>query len=124
MIIQFIFILVLSTLLDYLWLGIIAKNYISKLLGDLLIEKTRVDALLFIYLIIASVISFIVRHPNSTKESFIYGAGMGFVVYAIYEFTNLAVIKNWPAKLVLIDIVWGMFMFGIVSALAFYFFKN
>ena len=124
MILQYISIFILSIVFDYLWLGIIAKKYMSNLLGDLLSEKTRFDALLFVYLILSSVILFIIKHSSSTKESFLYGAGMGFVVYSIYEFTNLAVIKNWPVKLVLVDILWGTFMVGIVSALVFYFFKS
>lgn len=120
MIYQYISIFILSIIFDYIWLGVITKKYVSSLLGDLLIEKTRYDALFFIYIILSSAILFVVRHANSTKEALLYGAGLGFVIYSIYEFTNLAIIKNWPVKLVPIDIIWGTFMFGVISAIVFY----
>lgn len=37
-------------------------------------------------------------------------AFLGLMVYRVYEFTNLALIKNWPLKVVFIDILWGIFI--------------
>ncbi|RXL64049.1 DUF2177 family protein, partial [Citrobacter sp. AAK_AS5] len=33
---------------------------------------------------------------------------LGFVAYATYDLTNWAVIRDWPAILVPIDLAWGV----------------
>ena len=45
------------------------------------------------------------------------GAGLGFVAYATYELTNWAVLRDWPAWIIPIDIAWGLALTA-VSALA------
>jgi uncharacterized membrane protein len=40
----------------------------------------------------------------------------GFFTYATYELTNYALIRNWPAALVPVDIAWGVILCTIVSA--------
>ena len=45
------------------------------------------------------------------------GLSFGFFVYASYDLTNLALLKDWPLKLSLLDITWGTLLSG-VSAVA------
>ena len=49
----------------------------------------------------------------------ILGSTFGFFTYATYDLTNLATLKNWSIKVVLVDIIWGMFLCGSVAAAAF-----
>ena len=37
----------------------------------------------------------------------LFGAVFGFFVYATYDLTNLATLKNWPIGLSMIDVAWG-----------------
>ena len=46
----------------------------------------------------------------------IAGAVLGFVAYATYDLTNLAVIRNWPLALSFIDIAWGTLVSGVAAA--------
>ena len=41
----------------------------------------------------------------------------GFTVYASYDLTNLALLKNWPISLAVIDIVWVVFISCISAAI-------
>jgi uncharacterized membrane protein len=38
-----------------------------------------------------------------------YGALLGFVVYGVYDFTNLATLRHYPVKLAIVDVAWGTF---------------
>ena len=38
------------------------------------------------------------------------GAIYGFAIYGTYEFTNLATISGWDYKILIIDIIWGIFV--------------
>jgi uncharacterized membrane protein len=51
---------------------------------------------------------FIIRPKKSIKDAFL----LGLVIYAVYEFTNYAVLKNWPLLLVVMDTLWGGVLFA------------
>ena len=35
------------------------------------------------------------------------GAAFGFVVYGVYDFTNLSTLRDWPLLLTAVDVAWG-----------------
>jgi uncharacterized membrane protein len=35
------------------------------------------------------------------------GALFGLITYATYDLTNLATLKDWPVKVVVVDMAWG-----------------
>jgi uncharacterized membrane protein len=39
---------------------------------------------------------------------------LGLCIYAIYNFTNLAVFNFWNLKLAIVDTLWGSILFGLV----------
>jgi len=48
---------------------------------------------------------------NSIKDSFI----LGVLVYGVYEGTNWATFRQWPAFIVVIDTLWGGVLFAITT---------
>ena len=42
---------------------------------------------------------------------------MGFVVYGIFDMTNMAILKNYPLLFAAVDMSWGTFAFIVVSAI-------
>ena len=36
-----------------------------------------------------------------------------------YEFTNFALLKNWPLNIVIVDIIWGVVLCTAVAAISF-----
>jgi uncharacterized membrane protein len=56
---------------------------------------------------------FIILPKRSLTDAFLLGIG----VYTVYETTNYALFKNWPLKMVVMDILWGGILFFIVALL-------
>ncbi len=111
-------------LIDWIWLGFVAKKLYYAEIGKLLLEKPFMPAaLLFYVLYVVGIVVFAVN-PAIEKQSWQYalgyGALFGFLAYATYDLTNWATLKGWSAKIVVIDMLWGAFLTGAVAALTFF----
>lgn len=111
-------------LLDYLWLGFIAKKLYYAEMGKLLLDKPNMGAaLVFYFIYVVGVLVFVVN-PALERDLWLYALGMGaffgLVAYATYDLTNLATMKDFPLKIVLIDLAWGMFITTVVSVGSFF----
>jgi uncharacterized membrane protein len=110
--------------IDLVWLGLLAKNLYNKFLGDLLADQVNWTAAIIFYLIfIVGIFIFAILpavERESVKHAIIYGVLFGFFTYATYDLTNLATLKGWPIKIVLIDILWGMVLTGSVATAGYY----
>ena len=101
-------------LLDFVWLGFIAKKLYYGNMGDILLEKANmVPAILFYIIFVVGIVVFVVN-PAVEKQSWLYalgfGALFGFVTYATYDLTNLATLKGFSVKVAVVDLVWGAFI--------------
>ena len=105
--------------IDLLWLGVIAKNFYGRHLSDFLSDQVNWTAAVVFYLLFIIGIFLFVIMPSYEKQSYlhalIYGALFGFFTYATYDLTNLATLNNWPIKVVVVDILWGMVLTSAVS---------
>lgn len=113
-------------LLDYIWLAKVAKTfYLEKLashtnvVDGALVPYAPAIPLVYIVAIIGLWI-FVLPRAHSLPEAFMLGALMGFVMYAFYDFTNLATLKDYPWSLTIVDIIWGTVLVGTVTTLMFY----
>jgi hypothetical protein len=52
------------------------------------------------------------------QESYLSSIILGFVVYGVYNFTNLAVLKKYEIKTAAVDIAWGTTLFFLVTAIS------
>ena len=109
--------------IDLLWLGILARGFYQRHLGGLMAEQVNWGAAFLFYLLfIAGILIFAVvpaLQRNSIVHAIIYGALFGLFTYATYDLTNLATLKNWPAAVVWVDIVWGIVLSGSVAGLSY-----
>ena len=99
-------------IIDLMWLGVIAKGFYQRNLSYVLSPQVNWPAAIIFYLLyIAGILIFAVV-PAVTKDSWqhaiMYGALFGFFTYMTYELTNLALLKDWPLNIVVVDIIWGM----------------
>lgn len=97
--------------IDLIWLGVVAKNFYQNSLSHLLSPTVNWPAAVLFYLVyIAGILLFAVK-PGLDAQSFakaaIWGALFGFFTYATYDLTNLATLRDWPLKVVVVDIAWG-----------------
>ena len=95
--------------LDLLWLGVVASSIYSENLGDLRAKDVVwVAAGLFYVQYVVVVVGYAVLPAQTVRQAALRGLGIGWVAYGTYELTNWAVITDWPAALVPIDITWGL----------------
>ena len=110
--------------IDIVWLGFVAKDLYAKHLSHFMADNVNWTAAIIFYLLyIAGILVFAV-YPAVEKNSFsyalIYGAFFGLVAYATYDLTNLATLKDWPVKIVIIDLIWGTVLTASVAVSGFY----
>ena len=112
--------------LDYIWIGIIYKNkYMNAIVSVQGSElSVRYGSAIVVYLAIATMIIVWVlpRVEAVTKNksdlmmnSFKYGGLLGGLSYAIYNFTNNAIFKNWTLETAIVDTLWGSFLTGATT---------
>jgi len=112
---------VLMAILDIAWLGVIAKDIYARGCGHLMAEKVRWGAALLFYCIYAAgILRFAVAPSNSLTEALRDGALLGLLVYAVYDLTNLAILRGWPVGVSIMDVAWGTFATSLVAGAAFW----
>lgn len=113
-------------ILDLIWLGFVVKEFNLRELSEIGRIKDGSFEVLYlpsglVYVLMALAVQIFVlpkvENQKSRVRTFLTGALMGLVVYGVFDFTNLAIIKNYPVMFAVIDITWGCIAFGIVSAI-------
>jgi uncharacterized membrane protein len=123
---QFITAIAVILFLDYIWIGIIYKNkYMNAIVSVQGSElSVRYGSAIVVYLAIATMIIVWVlpRVEAVTKNksdlmmnSFKYGGLLGGLSYAIFNFTNNAIFKNWTLETAIVDTLWGSFLTGATT---------
>jgi uncharacterized membrane protein len=109
-------------IIDIVWLGVIARGFYRRQLDFVLSPEVNwVAAVVFYLIYIAGIIFFAVRPSlasGSLSDAALLGALFGFFTYATYDLTNMATIKDWPLKIVVVDILWGTCLCSIVAGLS------
>jgi uncharacterized membrane protein len=105
--------------IDLLWLGFVAPALYEHFLGDLLADSPNVAAAAVFYAIFVAGLVYFVIAPavdeQSVRTALVRGAAFGFVTYATWDLTSLAVIEGFPVGIVPIDMAWGTFLAAAVS---------
>jgi uncharacterized membrane protein len=110
-------------IVDLFWLGIVARSYYRSQLGDLMADQINVAAAVVFYLAyVVGIVIFAVAPALASgnwKTALVMGGLFGLFAYATYDMTNLAVIKNWPLSITVIDIAWGSVLTAVSATLGF-----
>ena len=61
---------------------------------------------------------------GSLKITLQRAALFGLITYATYDLTNLAMLKDWPLLVTVVDLLWGTFLSVSVSSVGFVFGKR
>lgn len=114
----FLYILAVGLVIDLLWLSVVANDFYTSALGSLYATNVNLVAALLVYLLISvGIVIFVLANPYVTSRgrAFSLGALFGFVLYGVYDLTNLAVIEGYPLIVVIVDMVWGSVLCGTLS---------
>jgi uncharacterized membrane protein len=109
--------------IDMFWLGLVARSFYQQQLGFLMAPSANwFVAILFYLLFVAGLLFFVIvpgLNANSLKVTLLKAALFGLITYATYDLTNLATLKDWPALLSIVDMLWGTFLSVSVSSIGF-----
>lgn len=115
--------LVVCFTVDILWLGVFAKGFYDRQMGHLLRADVQwVPAVLFYLIYVAALIVFVVQpavEKQSLQRAIGYGAFFGIAAYAAFDLTSLALLKDFPLTIALVDLAWGATLSATVCGAAF-----
>lgn len=112
--------------LDYLWLSKIAKEfYLGNLRDHVTVENGSLvpyfPAIPLVYIVaIIGIWLFVLPKATHLSGALLWGALFGFLMYAFYDFTNLATLKDYPWTLTIADILWGTIVMAVISLIMFW----
>ena len=110
--------------IDMLWLGVVAKNFYRSQIGNSMKPDVNwVAAIIFYLIFIAGLVVFVIEpamEKASWRHALLLGAFFGFVCYATYDLTNLAVAKDWPVLVTIVDLAWGAVLAASVSTITYF----
>lgn len=105
--------------IDALWLGVVARKFYQEQLGDLMLPSPNFAVAAVFYLFFAAAIVALAVRPGLEVGSLWtaagFGAVLGLAAYGTYDMTNLSTLKNWPASLSIVDMIWGTVLTAIAS---------
>jgi uncharacterized membrane protein len=112
-------------ILDLIWIGVVAQGIYQAQIGYLLSPTVVWWAAIVLYALYAAGIAYFVVLPAIRKRSLTRALATGFffglTVFAVYDLTNLATIRDWPVAISFIDMAYGSIVAAVTSALAYQF---
>ena len=111
--------------LDYLWLAHIAKSfYLTNLTSHVTLKDGALvpylPAIPLVYIVaVLGIWTFVLSRVTTIQEAALYGGLLGFFMYAFYDFTNLATLREYPWSLTIVDTLWGTFLVATVTVVMF-----
>lgn len=113
--------MVVMLILDGIYLSLIKNSFDSMITS---IQKFKMEinlyyAIVVYFFMILGLYYFVIKEredSNKTKLELSLRSGLlGLVIYAVFEFTNLAIFKNYQLGLALIDTFWGSILFSLTT---------
>lgn len=107
--------------LDFLGLGVVVKPVFDRNIGHLMLEDIRLLPALAFYAFFAFVVVWFVSAPALAQDRSLWwvlgnAALIGAAAYGTYEFTSLAIMKDWTWEMVLTDLTWGTSLTAVSAA--------
>ena len=109
--------------IDIIWLVLVAKKFYQEQIGFLM--KPDINwfaAIIFYLLFIAGLVVFVISpavEKHSWVHALIFGALFGLITYATYDLTNLAILKDWPLLVTVVDLIWGSVLASSISLITY-----
>ena len=111
----FIFVLLSILILDMLWINLFFKSRFFPMIETIQKSPVIINPYYVVaaYIILTALVFILIPKCSSPAEAFL----IGFLVYAVYDSTNLATITDWNLVNAIIDSLWGGVLFMIIYIL-------
>ncbi len=108
---------ILMLLLDIIWLKQDFMNF-NKLISNIQSKPMRINnnaaIVVYILMLIGLHVYVLPKMDGTLKTAFMYGGLFGFILYGVFDFTNMAIFSDYSLNHALFDVAWGTFLFTIV----------
>lgn len=109
---------ILLVLIDSVYLSMIGKSAFEKTVAAIQGSKLVVNMppAIFTYILMAVILNYFIISANKPAfDAFI----LGFCAYGIFDFTNLAIFKNYTLKTAIMDTLWGAILFYVTTLITY-----
>jgi len=99
-------------ILDFIWINIFLLPIFSSMIDKVQkepIQLNLIGAVVAYFVLILFAFLFLPK-MNNEYEAFM----LGFLLYAVYDSTNYATLKNWNAYVAIVDSLWGGVLFYLL----------
>lgn len=112
--------LVTLAVLDGLWLGVVARPFYQREMGDMMTDQVRWGAVVAFYLLYPLGVLFFAALPGSSTlaQAALRGVALGLLVYGVYDLTNMATLRHWSWSMAAADVIWGALVTGATATAA------
>ena len=102
---------VVFAVVDVFWLGVVAQPLYNAQLGHLLADEFNLGAAAAFYLLyLVGLVHFAIRPlepPRPLRRTLLDAGLYGFFTYMTWDLTSMAVFRDFPLLVVLVDVTWG-----------------
>ena len=115
MILDIIKVGIIMVLLDSVYLTAFKKHFANQILivQSKPMSVQMLPVIVTYCILVFGLYYFIIKQRKSVMDA----ALLGFVIYAVYEFTNKSIIKDWTYFTAILDVTWGTILFGLTTYL-------
>ncbi|MDE2579408.1 MAG: DUF2177 family protein [Hyphomicrobiales bacterium] len=110
--------------MDGVWLGVVAQSFYKNNIGHLLTENYKILPAIIFYCAFMFGIAYFALSPALAAQNWKAAIGpalvLGFVAYGAYDFTNWAVMRDWPAIVTFVDVLWGVVATTVAATIGAY----
>ncbi len=103
--------------MDVVGIRTLIRPIFERHIGDLLADPFRLGPAAAFYAFYIGGVLYFVSLPalrqGAPGQALLAGALLGLMCYGTYEFTSLAVMRDWSWQQVVADTLWGGFLTGI-----------
>jgi uncharacterized membrane protein len=108
---------------DLVWIRVVVSGLYKEQLGHLLRDQPLVGpALLFYAVYVLGILVFAVLpglEADSIRRTVALGAFLGFLAYATFDLTSMALFRDFTRTVVITDLAWGTVLTGAIAAAGF-----
>lgn len=125
---QYVYVYLVSVVVffvvDMTWLGFVAKNFYKNQIGHLLSDTVNWPVAISFYLLfLVGLLIFVIApalEAKSITHALLFGALFGFFTYATYDLTNWSTLRDWPALVSIVDMLWGTVLSATIATVTYW----
>ena len=124
---ELLILIVVLLVLDVIWINNVMSERYSQIFNKLLkgsIKLNYISAFITYCIMVLALYYFVLRESKDADDALFRGALMGFIMYGVYDGTLYAFLPIKDYQTGLLDVVWGTFICGLSSYIAFRYGKN